>query len=146
MSESRAGEQKRDKQGKRSDGWTEKILTLLRAQLTGFLIACLALGISAAMVYAGIFSYANEKSMVVASCLLGSFVSGLLVGKKGKQSNVLLGLGAGGMLFLILFAAGVVLCDAMPDAASMWLVGGSCICGGGLSGFFGKKKTKVRRR
>lgn len=146
MSESRIGAQKRDRPGTQSDGWRERVLALVRAQLIGLLVACLVLGASAVMIYTGILDHSNEKSVIVAACLAGGFVSGMLTGKKGKRSNVLLGLGAGGGLFLTLFVAGVVLCDAMPEVASLWLVGGSCFCGGGLSGFFGKPKAKARRR
>lgn len=146
MSESKVREQKRDKPGKRGEGWTEKIADLIRAQALGGVVACFVLGVSAVLVYGGIVSYTKADSMIVASCLLGSFVSGLLVGKTAKRPNVLLGLGAGGGLLLILFALGAILYDGMPDTASLWLVGGSCLCGGGLSGFFGRKQTKARRR
>jgi len=145
MSESRGREQKRDR-GVKQSGWTEKMVELVRAQALGILAVFFVLGLSAVSVYTGIVSYTKADSMIVASCLLGGFVSGVFAGKTRKRPNVLLGLGAGGILFLILFAAGAILYDPQPDMASLWLVGGACLCGGGLSGFVGNKKVKPRRR
>ena len=145
MSGSSGRERKRDRTPK-ENGWTGKVLELVRAEVIGLLVACFVLILSAVLVYTGTISNTKADSLIVASCLIGGFISGILTVKNGTYPGILLGLMAGGILFLLLLSLGAIFYDPQPDMDSLWFVGGACFCGGGLSGFFRGKKTKPRRR
>ena len=142
---SKARERKREQAGQ-GGTWLTLMLDLLRGGVLGFIVACGVLGIAAFLIYSGVMGYGKADSATVAACLLGGFVGGVFVVNHGKRAPLPLGLGAGGVLYFMLLAAGALLYDFVPELSSAGITACACLCGGGLSGFtFGTGKNKRRK-
>lgn len=125
--------------------WLGAMLDLLRGGALGAVVALVALGIAAVLVWAGLLASGKEGSAVIAGCLLGGFAGGAFAVGRGKGPALPVGLGAGGVLFLLLLTAGVLLYDMLPTMRSGG-VACACLCGGGLAGVLRSKPKKKRRK
>ena len=125
--------------------WLTLMLDLLRGGALGFVISCGVLGIAAFLIYSGVMGYGKADSAAVAACLLGGFVGGAFVVRRAKRAPLPFGLGAGGVLYLILLAVGALLYDVIPELSSAGVTACACLCGGGLSGFTGRAGKKRRK-
>ena len=85
-------------------------------------------------------------SAVMAACALGALAGGLLAVRQGRGRSLLMGFGAGLILFLLLLTAGFLFyesADLRNGGLGLLL---SCGCGGALAGVLGGKPKKKRRR
>ena len=126
--------------------WLRAMLDLLRGGLLGVAVAMLVLGVAAVLVSSGVLSDGKADSFVIAGCLLGGFLGSMHAVRRRKSAPLPTGLGVGGILFLILLTAGVLLYDSLPTISSGGVVACACLCGGGLSGVLWSKPKKKRRK
>lgn len=126
--------------------WLTAMMDLLWGGLLGLAAALLVLGAAAVLVSSGVIGNAKADSFVIAGCLLGGFLGGMYAVRRRKSAPLPTGLGVGGILFLILLTAGVLLYDSLPTIGSGGVVACACLCGGGLSGVLWSKPKKKRRR
>lgn len=141
---SKARERKREQMGQGS-AWSV-MLDLLRGGAVGFAASCAILVIAAFLIYSGVLGNEKTDSAVVAACLAGGFAGGAFVVRGGKKAPLPLGLGAGGVLYLVLLAAGGLLYKIAPQISSAGVTACACLCGGGLSGFTGRTGKGRRRK
>lgn len=126
--------------------WPAIVLDLLRGGGLGAAVSCAVLGVAAFLIYFGLMGDGKADSAVVAACLLGGFVGGMFVVRRVKRAPLPLGLGTGGVLFLVLFAAGALAYDVELQLTSAGVTACACLCGGGLSGFTGGTGKGRRRK
>lgn len=126
--------------------WLGAMLDLLRGGALGMAVALAVLGIAAVLVWSGVLASGKGDSAVIAGCLLGGVVGGAFAVGRGKGPALPMGLGAGGVLFLLLLTAGVLLYDTLPTMRSGGVVACACLCGGGLAGVLRSKPKKKRRK
>ncbi len=138
-------EKKREKAGQ-GTGWLDGVLDLLRGGALGAACAIAVLAVSAALIYFGIISTNRTQGAVVAACLLGGLMGGVFSVGHRKSAPLPTGLGAGGILFLLLLTAGVLVYDAPVALESSGVVAGACLCGGGLAGVLGSKTKRKKRK
>lgn len=139
-----AGTRKREET--QGSAWLTVMLDLLRGGALGAAVALVVLGIAAVLVWAGLLASSRGDSAVVAGCLLGGLAGGAFAVGRTKSAALPVGLGAGGVLFLLLLTAGVLLYDTLPTLRSGGAVAGACLCGGGLAGVLRSKPKKKRRK
>lgn len=126
---------------------------LVRA-MTGVLIGgVLALGVCLAFLFlcsVGISGgWLGEElmyQMTVVGCVVGGFLGGLLaVGRSGARA-LIVGLATGGVFFLLLLTAGLLLFEDMSlENGGMGLLCGA-LCGGAAAGILGAKPKKKKRK
>lgn len=126
--------------------WLTVMLDLLRGGALGAVVALAVLGIAAVLVWAGLLASGRGDSAVIAGCLLGGLAGGAFAVGRTKRAALPVGLGAGGVLFLLLLTAGVLLYDAMPSLRSGGVVACACLCGGGLAGVLRSRPKKRRKK
>lgn len=126
--------------------WLAAMLDLLWGGLLGLATALLVLGVATVLVSSGMISNGKAGRFVIAGCLLGGFFGGMYAVRRRKSAPLPTGVGVGGILFLILLTAGVLLYDSLPAISSGGVVACACLCGGGLSGVLWSKPKKKRHR
>ena len=126
--------------------WLGAMVDLLRGAGVGLAGALAVLAIAAGLISFGMMSNAKADGAVVAACLLGGLLGGAFAVRRRKIAPLPTGLGAGGMLFLLLLAAGGLLYDVLPTLRTGGVVASACLCGGGLAGVLGGKPKKKRRK
>lgn len=136
------GKKREEPQG---TAWLWSMLNLLRFGALGLVAAMLVLVCAAAMISFGVVENGRGSSAVVAACLFGSFLSGVLAVRQKKGAALPTGLGAGVVLFLMLLSSGALLYDTLPAVRSVGAVAGGCLCGGGLAGLLVGRPKKKRR-
>ena len=127
-------------------GWLGRMLDVLRGGGIGLLTALAVLGIASVLISTGVLSDTAAGSVVIAACLAGALIGGLVAVRRAGSGVLPTGLGVGLALFLLLLSAGLLLYGAAPEAFS----GGgnlcACLCGGGLAGILGRRPKKKRRK
>ena len=126
--------------------WITVMGQLLLGGLAAALAALLALLACSLLVSSGAVSEKAMDRAVLAACVLGSLVGGLLAVRRIGRSTLLVGAGVGGVLFLLLLSVGLL---AFPSASisnggGMILL--SCLCGGAMAGILGSRPKKKRKR
>lgn len=142
---SKARERKREQTGQKGT-WLTLTLNLLRGGILGFAVSCGVLGIAAFLICSGVMGYGKIDSAAVAACLLGGFTGGIFVVKRVKRAPLPLGIGAGGVLYLMLLAMGSLLYNVAPELSLTGVTAGACLCGGGLSGFAGGTRKNKKHK
>ncbi|MEG2454902.1 MAG: TIGR04086 family membrane protein [Oscillospiraceae bacterium] len=105
-----------------------------------FLLLC-AVGIAQGWVKAELM-----PQLTIAGCVVGSLVGGTKAAGWCKTKTLLAGLGAGGVMFLLMLTVGALCFESMtPEIGGLPMLCG-CLCGGGLAGLFAAKPTKKRRK
>jgi len=138
--------EKRHEENGQGVSWLGAMVDLLRGAGIGLIGALTVLAVAAGLVSLGMMSDARGDGAVVAACLLGGLLGGGFAVRRRKAAPLITGLGAGGMLFLLLLTAGVLLYDVLPTLRTGGVVAGACLCGGGLAGVLGGKPKKKRRK
>lgn len=136
----------RKREQSQGTAWLNGMLEMLKGGVWGVGISLLVLGAAACLVWLGLLSNGAAGRAVVAACLAGGFVGGLIAVRKGKLAPLPEGLGTGVVLFLLLLTAGVVIYGALPGLQTGGVVAGACLCGGGLAGVLGRGGGKKRRK
>ena len=86
--------------------WLGAMVDLLRGAGVGLAGALAVLAIAAGLISFGMMSNAKADGAVVAACLLGGLLGGAFAVRRRKIAPLPTGLGAGGMLFLLLLTHG----------------------------------------
>ena len=138
---------KRDRRQEDLGGtWLNTMCDLLKGGVLAGVVAILALLLCAVLVSAGMIRERWMDGAVLAVCVLGALAGGLYATRAVGSRTLLIGLGVGGVLFLLLLTAGLL----AYDTASLEQGGGgiltSCLCGGGIAGLLGGGQKKKRRR
>jgi len=138
---------KRDRRQEDLGGtWLNTMCDLLKGGVLAGVVAILALLLCAVLVSAGMIRERWMDGAVLAVCVLGALAGGLYAARAVGSRTLLIGLGVGGVLFLLLLTAGLL----AYDNASLEQGGGgilaSCLCGGGIAGLLGGGQKKKRRR
>ena len=126
--------------------WLNAMLGMLKGSAWGVGVCLVILGAAACLIWLGLLSDSAEGSAVVAACLWGGFVGGMIAVGKGALAPLPQGLGTGLVLFLLLLTVGVLFYGALPGVQSGGVVAGACLCGGGLAGVLGRGGGKKRRK
>ena len=112
--------------------WVSTMCELLKGGVAAGLAAILTLLLCAVMVSAGLLREQWMDGAVLACCVAGAWLGGLLaVGRIGRRT-LLVGLAVGGILFLLLLTAGLLAFEVGFDqarsvSALMWDSGFDCI-------------------
>ena len=120
--------------GKREEAespWLGTMCGMLKGGALAFLTAVAILFLCALAVSNRWLGQGMMDSAVMAACALGALAGGLLAVRQGRGRSLLMGFGAGLILFLRNGGLGLLL---------------SCGCGGALAGVLGGKPKKKRRR
>ncbi len=142
MSGKREGKRVEEKKGTGS--------TLPMALGKGSMTAVLAMAVfllaGAGAVSAGILGQEMMGRWGFLSCVAGGLAGGWVAVRKERRWALPLGLGTGGILFLLLLLTGLVFYEGSPAAEGMLPVLCACLCGGGMAGILGRKNKKKRKR
>lgn len=135
--------------GKREEAespWLGTMCGMLKGGALAFLTAVAILFLCALAVSNRWLGQGMMDSAVMAACALGALAGGLLAVRQGRGRSLLMGFGAGLILFLLLLTAGFLFyesADLCNGGLGLLL---SCGCGGALAGVLGGKPKKKRRR
>lgn len=140
-----SGTGRKKREEPQGNAWLGLMLDLLRFSVVALAAALGAVGVAAALISFGVFGEVMGERMVIAACLLGSFLGAALAVRRGRGAPLPTGLGVGAIAFLLLLTAGMMLCGTWPDVNRGWGIGCACLCGGGLAGVLIGKPKKKRR-
>ncbi len=114
---------------------------LLAAGISMMVLFFCSLGISA-----GLLSESHMVQYTFAGCVIGGFSGGLFAVLRCRAKTLLVGLGAGCILFLLLLTIGSILySDISLEQRGVGLLC-ACLLGGALAGLIGGRPKKKRRR
>ena len=105
------------------------------------LAAVLALLVCSLLISTGAVPERFMERAVLAACVLGALIGGLLAVRRIGRSTLLVGAGVGAILFLLLLLAGTA---SISNGGGMMLL--SCLCGGAMAGILGSRPKKKRKR
>ena len=142
MSGKREGKRVGEKKG------TESIvpMALGKGSVTAVLVMAAFLLAGAGAVSAGVLGQEMMTRWGLLSCVAGGLSGGWAAMRKERRWALPLGIGTGGILFLLLLLTGVVFYEGNPAAENMPPVLCACLCGGGMAGILGRKNKKKRKR
>ena len=127
--------------------WSRSMTAMLQGSLVGAAGALVLLGVTALLCFLGAIPVALGEYTAPAAALVGAFVGGGYTMKKlGMRAVGLTGISVGGVLFLVLLSAGLLIYRTEPDAARSGVILACCLCGGGLAGLLLRRAGKKRRR
>ena len=82
----------------------------------------------------------------VVGCVIGGFSGGIFAVRHSGARALIVGLASGGVFFLLILTAGVLLFEDMSiEAGGLGLLSGA-LCGGGAVGILGTRPKKKKRR
>jgi putative membrane protein (TIGR04086 family) len=126
--------------------WLNAMCLLLKGGVLAGVATILALLLCAALTSAGILREGWMEGAVLAACVLGSMVGGAYAVYKVGSRSLPVGLGVGAVLFLLLLTAGLLAFEDTSLSQGGVGIFCACLCGGGLSGFLGRKPKKKHKR
>ena len=136
-----------EKRAEESGGaWLAGMCELLKGGAAAALTALVGLAVCAFLVSGGIIPEGAMDRSVLAVCVLGGLVGGLLAVRGIGRSPLLVGAGVGGILFLLLLSAGALLFPSASVSNGGVGVLLSCLCGGAIAGILGARPRKKRKR
>ena len=126
--------------------WITVMGQLLLGGAAAVLAAVLALLVCSLLISAGAVPERFMERAVLAACVLGALIGGLLAVRRIGRSTLLVGAGVGAILFLLLLLAGTLLFEeaSVSNGGGMMLL--SCMCGGAMAGILGSRPKKKRKR
>lgn len=84
--------------------------------------------------------------MAVVGCVVGGFAGGVFAVRRCGARALLAGLAAGGVFFLLLLTAGLLLFESMSvEQGGLGLLSGA-LCGGAAAGILGSRPKKKKRK
>ena len=122
------------------------MLDVLRSGTIAAAMALAVLAVAAGLISAGVLSDVLSDRIVIAACLTGTFLGGLMAVLRRPNMAIVIGLGVGVVMFFLLSTAGVLLYDSVPGSQGSGAILCACLCGGGLSGILAGKPKKKRRK
>lgn len=121
-------------------------VSLGKGSVTAVLVMASILLAGAGMISAGILGQEIMGQWGILSCVAGGLAGGWTAVRKERRWAIPLGLGTGGILFLLLLLTGLIFYEGSPSAEHMLPVLCACLCGGGMAGILGRKNKKKRKR
>ena len=109
------------------------------------LVLLILMGCAAAVSFRWIGQQGMERCAVLA-CVVGSLAGASVSMRHNREWAMALGIGTGGILFLLLLALGVLLYENAPVTSGIPGIFCACLCGGAMAGILGRKAKKKRRR
>lgn len=109
-------------------------------------VSLLFLFICAVLISKGLLSQEGTSWMTVAACAVGSLVGGVIAVSRCNGRSMIVGLLTGVALFLILLTLGMLIYQTVALEENGVPLGCACLCGGALSGLFGARPQKKRRK
>ncbi len=137
---------KREKKREEPAPWLAAACQVLKGTLAATVLAVGALFLWSALISAGAVPDRLMERGIPACCVLGAFLGGLLAIRGHRKRALLLGLGAGGGLFLLLLTGGLVWFQQTAPSGIAMSVLPACLCGGALAGILGRERKKKRKR
>lgn len=138
---------KRDKRQEETGGlWLINMCEILKGSALAGLVAVLSLLLCAVLVSTGVIPVDAMDGSVMAVCVLGAAVGSVYAIRRVKGGALLVGLGVGGILFLLLITAGLLAYEEASVANGGVGILCACLCGGAIVGILGRKPKKKRRR
>ena len=134
------------RQEEQGNAWMGVMGSLLKGGLLALAVTLALLLLCAWAVSVRWLNQAAMERCTVAVCVLGAVVGGAVAMRRHREIALLLGVGTGGMLFLFLLSAGVLLYEEAPVVNGIPGILCACLCGGGIAGILGRKTKKKRRR
>ena len=122
--------------------WLNTMCEVLKGGVAAGVITILAL----LFVSAGVLPVNAMYGAVLACCVLGALVGGIYAVRRAGGHSLLVGLGVGGVLFLLLLTAGLIAYDGASVANGGAGILCACLCGGAIPGLLTRKPKKKRRR
>ena len=126
--------------------WIAVMCELLKGGLAAVLAALLVLGACSLLVSGGVISEHAMDRSVLAACVLGSLIGGLIAVRRIGRSPLLVGVGVGGILFLLLLSVGALLFEDASVSNGGGMILPSCLCGGAMAGILSSRPKKKRKR
>ena len=126
--------------------WVNAMCELLKGGVAAGLVSILTLLLCAVMVSAGVLRERWMDGAVLACCVVGALIGGLVSVRSIWARTLLVGLAVGGILFLLLLTAGLLAFDTASIEHGGVGVLCACLCGGGIAGLLGGTGKKKRRR
>ena len=126
--------------------WITVMGQMLLGGAAAVLAEVLALLVCSLLISAGAVPERFMERAVLAACVLGALIGGLLAVRRIGRSTLLVGAGVGAILFLLLLLAGTLLFEeaSISNGGGMMLL--SCLCGGAMAGILGSRPKKKRKR
>ncbi len=138
------------KRGKRQEeqgsGWMEWMSSLLKGSVLALTVALFLLFGCSAAVSGGWLTQASMERAVLAVCVAGSLLGGVVSMRRRRELALPLGIGTGAAMFLMLLGFGALLFEDAPDLNRVPTILCACLCGGAMAGILGRKTKKKRRR
>lgn len=127
--------------------WAVKAMTqVLLGGVIATAASLLVLFLCAVLISRGVLGQEHIDTAAVAACVVGSLVGGVVAVSRCKGRSMIVGLLTGVALFLILLTLGVLLYQTVALEDGGVPLGCACLCGGALSGLFGARPKKKRRK
>ena len=134
------------RQEEKGGAWMGAAGELAKGSAVALGLALLLLMGCAAAVSAQWFGQQAMERCAVVVCITGALVGAAVSMRRNREWAMVLGLGTGGMLFLLLLSMGVLLYENAPVLEHMPSILCACLCGGAMAGILGRKPKKKRRR
>lgn len=126
--------------------WLNAMCEVLKGGVMAGGVTILSLLACAVLVSMGVIPVNAVDGAVMAVCMLGTLIGGTYAVRKSAGRSLLAGLGVGGVLFLLLLTAGLLVYDNASVANGGISILCACLCGGAIPGILGRKPRKKRRR
>lgn len=126
--------------------WLATMCQLLKGGAIAAVISVVALLLGAFLVSAGVLRESMMNGTVLATCVLGAFIGGLLIVRRTAGPTLLLGLGVAAIQFLLLLTVGYLMYENASIEHGGMANLCACCCGGAMAGILGRRRTKKKRR
>lgn len=135
---------------KTEEDQSAKLVRVMTGVLLGGVLAfgvCLAfLFICSVGISGGWLGEELMYQMAVVGCVVGGFSGGVFAVRRCGARALLAGLAAGGVFFLLLLTAGLLLFESMTvEQGGLGLLSGA-LCGGAAAGILGSRPKKKKRK
>ena len=126
--------------------WMDAMCELLKGGVLAGVVTLLVLLMCAVLVSMGALQERWMEGAVLACCVAGALTGGAYGVRRIGSRTLLVGLGVGVVLFLLLMTAGLLAFETASVEHGGAGILCACLCGGGISGFFGRGSKKKRKR
>ena len=126
--------------------WLNAVCEVLKGGVLAGVTTILALLLCAVLVSVGVVPVTAMYGAVLAVCVVGALVGGTYAVRRVGLRSLLVGVGVGGVLFLLLLTAGLIAYQGNSIANGGAGILCACLCGGAIPGLLARKPKKKHRR
>ncbi len=123
-----------------------RIYSLIKGSVLALTAALVLLLVGAAAVSGGWIGQNSMDRCVTVICVAAAMIGAVVSIKGSREVALPMGMGTGGILFLMLFVLGALLFEGAPAVQQIPTILCACLCGGAITGILGRKTKKKRRR